>query len=158
VAQPRTSGALTYPCQKTSKWRFLKSEGLTKIRPSNRMSRQASKKLSATRQIEHGSESERGDQDDSDNDSLVMLEKDEEEEELARAVLGDVAGFKAQLGQHMDLDTGSEGGEVLPEEDSEGEAGLENVDDAEVSEHDCGTVTEADIGEAVFPRFGTLRD
>jgi hypothetical protein len=157
VTQPRTSIALKDPCQKTSKGSFLKTEGTTKIRSSNRMSRQGSKKLSAARQIEHGSESERNDQDDSDNDSLGMLEEDEEEKELARAVLGDVAGFKAQLGQHMDLDIGSEGGEVLAEEDSEGEAGLENVEDAEVSKHYYVTVTEADIGEAVFPRFGTLR-
>ena len=136
---------------------FLKTEGTTEIRPSNRMSQQASKKLSATRQIEHVSESERDNQDDSDNDSLGILEKDKEEEELARAVLGDVAGFKAQLGQHMDLDIGSEGGEVLAEEDSEGEASLENVDDAEVCKHYYVMVTEADIGEAVFPRLGTLR-
>lgn len=157
MVQPRTSGSLRYPCQKNFQMEFLKTEGTTEIRPSNRMSRQASKKLSATRQIEHVSESERDNQDDSDNDSLGMLEKDEEEEELARAVLGDVAGFKAQLGQHMDLDIGSEGGEVLAEEDSEGEAGLENVDDAEVSKHYYVMVTEADIGEAIFPRLGTLR-
>ena len=137
---------------------FLKTEGMTKIHLSNRMPRQGSKKLSATRQIEHDSESEREGQDDSDNDSLGVLEKDEEEEELARAVLGDVAGFKAQLSQHMDLDIDSEGREVFAEEDSEGEAGLENVDDAEVSKHCYVTVTEADIGEALFPRFGTLRD
>ncbi len=115
------------------------------------MSRNGSKKLSATRQIEYGSASERDDQDDSDNDSLEMLEKDEEEEELARAVLGDVAGFKAKLGQQMDLDPDLEGGEVLAEDDSEGEAGLENVDDAEVSKHDCVTTAEVDIGQAILP-------
>jgi U3 small nucleolar RNA-associated protein 18 len=62
------------------------------------------------------------------------LEKDEEEEELARLVLGDGLGFKAQLGQQMDLamDGGSEEEESMVEEDSEGEARLENIDDAEV--------------------------
>jgi U3 small nucleolar RNA-associated protein 18 len=99
------------------------------------MPRQRSKKLSATLQNEHSSESEREDQNESDNASLGMLEKDEEEEELARLVLGDVAGFKAQLGQHMELDAGSEEGEGLAEEDSGGEVDLENVDDAEVRKH-----------------------
>jgi U3 small nucleolar RNA-associated protein 18 len=65
---------------------------------------------------------------------MGLLEKDEEEEELARLVLGDGLGFKAQLGQQMDLDMdgGSEEGESIVEEDSEGEARLENIDDAEV--------------------------
>jgi U3 small nucleolar RNA-associated protein 18 len=75
------------------------------------------------------------DQSDSDNYSLGMLEKDEEEEELDRLVLGDGAGFKAQLGQHMGLDVedDSEGADSLPEEGSDAEAGLEDVHDAEVS-------------------------
>jgi U3 small nucleolar RNA-associated protein 18 len=102
------------------------------------MPRQRSKKLSISRQTEQSSALElrpNEDQSDSDNDSPGMWEKDEEEEELERLVLGDGAGFKAQLGQHMDLDgeDGSEFAEGLVEEGSGAEAGLEDVDDAEVS-------------------------
>jgi U3 small nucleolar RNA-associated protein 18 len=77
---------------------------------------------------------EREERSDTENDSTGLLEKDEEEEELARLVLGDGLGFKAQLGQQMDLamDGGSEEEESMVEEDSEGEARLENIDDAEV--------------------------
>jgi U3 small nucleolar RNA-associated protein 18 len=98
------------------------------------MPRQRSKKLTASRQTEDGSASEREERSDTDNDSTGLLEKDEEEEELARLVLGDGLGFKAQLGQQMDLDIdgGSEEEESMVEEDSEGEARLENIDDAEV--------------------------
>jgi U3 small nucleolar RNA-associated protein 18 len=98
------------------------------------MPRQRSKKLTASRQTEDGSATEREERSDTDNDSTGLLEKDEEEEELARLVLGDGLGFKAQLGQQMDLDIdgGSEEEESMVEEDSEGEARLENIDDAEV--------------------------
>jgi U3 small nucleolar RNA-associated protein 18 len=98
------------------------------------MPRQRSKKLTASRQTEDGSAPEREERNDTDNDSTGLLEKDEEEEELARLVLGDGLGFKAQLGQQMDLDIdgGSEEEESMVEEDSEGEARLENIDDAEV--------------------------
>jgi U3 small nucleolar RNA-associated protein 18 len=101
------------------------------------MPRQRSKKLSASQQTEQGSAPELTrdeDQSSSENDSLEMLEKDEEEEELDRLVLGDGAGFKAQLSQHMDLDLEDdfEIAEGLAEEGSEAEIGLEEVDDAEV--------------------------
>lgn len=98
------------------------------------MPRQRSKKLTASQQTEDSSAPEREERSDTDNDSPGLLEKDEEEEELARLVLGDGLGFKAQLGQQMDLDIdgGSEEEESMVEEDSEGEARLENIDDAEV--------------------------
>jgi U3 small nucleolar RNA-associated protein 18 len=98
------------------------------------MPRQRSKKLSASRQTEDSSAAEREERSDIDNDSTGLLEKDEEEEELARLVLGDGLGFKAQLAQQMDLDMdgGSEEEEGMVEEDSEGEDRLENIDDAEV--------------------------
>jgi U3 small nucleolar RNA-associated protein 18 len=98
------------------------------------MPRQRSKKLTASRQTENSSAPEREERSDTENDSTGLLEKDEEEEELARLVLGDGLGFKAQLGQQMDLamDGGSEEEESMVEEDSEGEARLENIDDAEV--------------------------
>ena len=98
------------------------------------MPRQRSKKLTASRQTEYSSAPEREERRDTDNDSTGLLEKDEEEEELARLVLGDGLGFKAQLGQQMDLamDGGSEEEDSMVEEDSEGEARLENIDDAEV--------------------------
>jgi U3 small nucleolar RNA-associated protein 18 len=99
------------------------------------MPRQRSREASATRQNDKALASERDDEMDSDNDSLGMLEEDEEEAELARLVLGDMVGFKARLGQRMDLgmDDGSEDGNKVASEDSEGEVGLENVDDAEVT-------------------------
>jgi U3 small nucleolar RNA-associated protein 18 len=100
------------------------------------MPRQRSKKLSASRQAEGKSspELEVQSDSDSDNESLRVLGKDDEEEELARLVLGNGVGFKAQLSQQMDLDVdgGSEEGGDMAGEDSEGEAGLEHVDDAEV--------------------------
>jgi len=112
------------------------------------------------RQTEHSPTPEREEQSesDSDNESLGMLEKDAEEEELDKLVLGDGAGFKAQLGHHMDLDieAASENGAGLADGDSGGEAGLENVDDAEVRTN-CNLYTgEADKCEALFPRFGTV--
>lgn len=80
------------------------------------------------------------------------MEKDEEEEELARLVLGDGLGFKAQLGQQMDLDIdgGSEEEESMVEEDSEGEARLENIDDAELFFLDSGP--SAIDSNALLPR------
>lgn len=98
------------------------------------MPRQRSKKLSESRETVPSAapELERSeDQSDSDNHSL---EKDEEEEELDRLVLGNGTAFKAQLGQNMDIDIedDSENDEALAEEDSEADVGLENVDDAEV--------------------------
>lgn len=68
--------------------------------------------------------------DESDNESLISVEKDEEEEELDRLVFGDGAGFKAMLGQDMDVDSEDKDEEAGSENESE--AGLEHVDDADV--------------------------
>lgn len=72
--------------------------------------------------------------DDSDIESFDILEKDAEEEELDRLVLGDGFGFKAQWGNDTEMRDGeSEGeGDDAVDQDSEGEAELEDVDDADV--------------------------
>jgi U3 small nucleolar RNA-associated protein 18 len=72
---------------------------------------------------------ETGSGDESDD----MMEKDEDEEELDRLVLGDDAGFTSQLGQDMDLDMDSGGGDEGDRDEEENEdIGLEGVDDADV--------------------------
>lgn len=101
------------------------------------MPRQRSKKLSASRKTAGEPKSELNreeEQSDSDNGSLEMLEKDEDEEELDRLVLGNGPGFKAQLGQDMDWDqeSDSEKGGEAREGDIEADTGLEGVDDADV--------------------------
>ena len=101
------------------------------------MPRQRSKKLSTTLKVADelasGLAGEEG-QSDGDHDDLEMLEKDEDEEELDRLVLGDDAGFKAKLGQDMEWDDKSEpeSGEGSGREDLEADTGLEGVDDADV--------------------------
>ena len=105
------------------------------------MPRQRSKKLIASRVVEAkpaveddpasdevNSENET---DESDNESLISVEKDEEEEELDRLVFGDGAGFKAMLGQGMEVDSEDKEGDSGVEEDGS-EAGFEPVDDADV--------------------------
>ncbi|KAN0122009.1 WD40 repeat-like protein [Hyaloscypha variabilis] len=100
------------------------------------MPRQRPTKLAASRQTEQSSVPEPEEQSDidSDNESLGILEKDAEEEELDRLVLGDGAGFKAQLGQQMDIDfdAASVNEDSVAEGASEREDDLENVDDAEL--------------------------
>lgn len=100
------------------------------------MPRQRSKKLPNSRKAGDQSIPElqrREDEEESDNESLGMLDKDSDEEELDRLVLGDDAGFMAQLGGDMDIDEDeSEKGEDVAEENVEGEDGLEAVDDADV--------------------------
>ena len=105
------------------------------------MPRQRSKKLTASRIVEAKSAAEEdpasdginseNETDDSDNESLISVEKDEEEEELDRLVFGDGAGFKAMLGQDMEVDSEDKDGDNGVEEDGS-EAGLEHVDDADV--------------------------
>lgn len=106
------------------------------------MPRQRSKKLSerrkALQQPTPLTQDERQ-QNDSDNDVDVM-EKDEDEHELDRLVLGDEAGFMAQLGHE---DSGDEDDD-LEEAGLEAEIGLhdveenlEGVDDAEVGSCLC---------------------
>lgn len=111
------------------------------------MPRQRSKKLSEGRkalqqptppaQDEH-------EQDDSDNESLDIMEKDDDEQELDRLVLGDEAGFMAQLDHEGTEDEGDE----LEESGLEAEVGLddvegnlEGVDDAEVRLLDGYTIS-----------------
>ena len=100
------------------------------------MPRQRSKKFSGILKNEDRSAPElqrQEDEEESDNESLGMLEKDPDEEELDRLVLGDDAGFMAQLGGDMDIDErNSEDGKDITEESDEGEHGLEGVDDADV--------------------------
>lgn len=111
------------------------------------MPRQRSKKLIASRVVEAkpaveddpasdevNSENET---DESDNESLISVEKDEEEEELDRLVFGDGAGFKAMLGQGMEVDSEDKEGDSGVEEDGS-EAGLEHVDDADLFFLDSG--------------------
>ncbi|KAL2060322.1 hypothetical protein VTL71DRAFT_9717 [Oculimacula yallundae] len=112
------------------------------------MPRQRSKKLSASRVVDtkppvekdavsrEGSQSEDENEDDSDIESEASMEKDEEEEELDRLVFGDGAGFKAMLGQSMDVDSEGDGEKESEEEGSD--AGLEHVDDADLFILDSG--------------------
>ncbi|KAH8814872.1 U3 small nucleolar RNA-associated protein-like protein [Xylogone sp. PMI_703] len=105
------------------------------------MPKNRSKKYAKDRKKELALESTpRLDEDDSENS---VVEKDEEEEELDRLVLGDGAGFKAQLGMEMDIDeedeSGSEGEALEEEEQSEG--GIEEVDDADLFFMDGGPST-----------------
>ncbi|PQE27419.1 hypothetical protein CJF31_00009041 [Rutstroemia sp. NJR-2017a BVV2] len=69
----------------------------------------------------------------SGDESEDMMEKDEDEEELDRLVLGDDAGFTSQLGQDMDvyMDSGEDEEGDRDEEENEN-IGLEGVDDADV--------------------------
>jgi U3 small nucleolar RNA-associated protein 18 len=102
------------------------------------MPRQRSKKLSegqkALQQPTPPTQDEH-EQDDSDNESAEVMEKDEDEQELDRLVLGDEAGFMAQL----DNEGAEDEDEDLEEAGLEAEVGLadvedelEGVDDAEV--------------------------
>lgn len=72
------------------------------------------------------------DSQESDNESVENVEQDSDEEELNRLVLGDSAGFLEQLGADA-RDLNSEGRSDQEEEGEEEEAGLEGVDDADVS-------------------------
>ena len=102
------------------------------------MPRQRSKKLSEGRKaLQHPTPSaqDEREQGDSDSESVNVMEKDEDEYELDRLVLGDEAGFMAQL-KHGGME---DKGEDLEEAELEAEVGLddveenlEDVDDAEV--------------------------
>ena len=71
---------------------------------------------------------------DSENDDLEIIQKDEEEDELERLVMGDDAGFKANLGmadvEMDDVEDSERNG--IKENDAESVSGIENVDDADV--------------------------
>lgn len=102
------------------------------------MPRQRSKKLTESRKATQQPASSAQDnleQENSDNESFDAMDKDEDEEELDRLVLGDGAEFKTQIAEDasgMDEDESEaelETGGVI-----ELEASLEDVDDAEVGQ------------------------
>lgn len=127
--------ALNHPCQKnirTSR-NFEDRERDLHLK----MPRQRSRKLSEGRKASQKSalgKVQEHEQDDSDNESAGFQEKDEEEAELDRLVLGDGVGFKAQLGQlQTDADSVVESAENDPvDAEHSDEADLENVDDEDV--------------------------
>jgi hypothetical protein len=143
AARLRTGQATKESLPKISSRILLRDVGRAGLTTATyEMPRQRSKKLSASRKTvqqpvseqPHVSELERErDQSESENDSLDILEKDSDEEELDRLVLGDQGEFSAQLGNDMDLNQ-AEGFEEsgAGEEDGDEEGGLENVDDADV--------------------------
>ncbi|KAH7400387.1 U3 small nucleolar RNA-associated protein-like protein [Cadophora sp. MPI-SDFR-AT-0126] len=111
------------------------------------MPRQRSKKLIASRAVESKPSAAEdpvsdhtnsdNESDESNNESLISVEKDEEEEELDKLVFGDGAGFKAMLGHGMGVNLEDKvEGNVVEEEGSE--AGLEQVDDADLFFLDSG--------------------
>lgn len=126
------------------------------------MPRQRSKKLAASRKTVQDPRPPTHHEDDqsaSDNEDLEILERDAEEEELDKLVLGDGSAFMAQLGGGMDVD--SEGDSDVAEgldDDNDGEGGLEGIDDADVRTtppivHISGT----NKLKAFLPRLGTIR-
>lgn len=101
------------------------------------MPKQRSKKNDASRKAVVKAPTEFEDlpeQIDSENDGLGIMEKDEEEDELERLVMGDDAGFRANLGMgDVEMDEVEEGeGNGIEEDDAESVSGIENVDDADV--------------------------
>lgn len=105
------------------------------------MARQRSKKSSSDQKsVEKQAQSEIPEQngEQSDNESVEMMDAGDDEDELARLVLGDDTGFMAQLGQEtmgdLDFEEDKDNEDELSQLDEEGEAGenLEEVDDAEV--------------------------
>jgi len=126
------------------------------------MPRQRSKKLSASRKTVqepvpaiHNEDEQFG----SDNEDLEILEKDAQEEELDKLVLGDGSAFMAQLGGGMDVDS-EEGSDVAEEleDENDGEGGLEGVDDADVrTTPPFVHLSWTNMLEAFLPRLGTIR-
>jgi len=103
------------------------------------MARQRSKKSSDDQKaVEKKAQSEFSEQngEQSDNESVEMMDAGEDEDELARLVLGDDTGFMAQLGQEtmgdLDLEVDNEGNESQLDAEGEEDENLEDVDDAEV--------------------------
>lgn len=121
------------------------------------MPRQRSKKLSESRKTKHGDATElqrSEDEQESENERLGMLEKDSDEDELDRLVLGDGAGFMAKLGQEMNLDANEDDKreEGASDEDGEGREGLEGVDDADVKDPPSPLPAETNFPPAILPR------
>jgi U3 small nucleolar RNA-associated protein 18 len=100
------------------------------------MPRQRSKKLSAGRkalQEQVPPARDEHEQVESDNESADVMEKDEDEFELDRLVLGDEAGFMARLDREgMEDEDLEEAGLEAEVGLDEVEGNLEDVDDAEV--------------------------
>ncbi|KAL3419072.1 U3 small nucleolar RNA-associated protein [Phlyctema vagabunda] len=102
------------------------------------MPRQRSKKLSANRaksESEPKIEIERHEvESGSESDSIDILEKDEAEDEFERLVLGDEAGFKAELGRNAGADNDEDDSQDEGQDGSADaeELGLEGVDDADL--------------------------
>lgn len=120
------------------------------------MPRQRSKRLSETRkslQKPNPPAQDEREQDDGDNESVDVMEKDEDEHELERLVLGDEAGFMAQL----DHEGTEDENEDLEEAGLEAEVGLDGVeqnlevvDDAEVSLLICTISADTDHVRSCF--------
>jgi len=110
------------------------------------MPRQRSKRLSEARKTSQQPTPPAQDdreQDDSDNESVDVMEKDEDELELDRLVLGDEAGFMAQL----DHEGGDGGDEDLEEVELEAEVGLGDV------EGNLEDVDDADVGYSLAVKY-----
>jgi hypothetical protein len=147
IEAARDAAAPTTPAEKLPKISEKVARDAS-LAPTAIMPRQRSKKLSASRKSVQDSAPEPDHEEEpeiSDNESLDILDKDAEEEELERLVFGDGSTFKAQLGQEMDVDyeEGSDYSRKSQDEDAEGDGGLGEVDDAEVR---------------TTPLFQTLRD
>jgi U3 small nucleolar RNA-associated protein 18 len=100
------------------------------------MPRQRSKKLSESLKGSQKSippNESNIEQNNTDNDDESFLEKDEEEEELDKLVLGDAADFKSQLRLLDSTNSSGESGDDSIEGESGEEAGLEHIDDADVN-------------------------
>lgn len=101
------------------------------------MAKQRSKKLSAAQKsAPKDSQSKTPEQNDveSDNESVEMMEKNQDEDDLARLVLGDDAGFMAQLAQKTGQDLGADSEDDAEPMDVEGEEAKENLEDVEDAE------------------------
>ncbi|KPM34970.1 hypothetical protein AK830_g11600 [Neonectria ditissima] len=87
-----------------------------------------------------GSDAESVERNPKSKPTIALYDKDSDEEELERLVLGNKAGFRAQLFKDdglFDTSRGAEGKELqLIEQDT---AGLEDIDDADLFMFDTGT-------------------
>lgn len=110
---------------------FATPELLECPKMSQRKTTAISRSRETVRALVHNSDSE-NDQSGSDNEGSEIMAKDGAEEELDRLVLGDSAGFLDNLREQMDVD-GESSSDERGEADLEGDAGLEGVDDADVT-------------------------
>ena len=92
----------------------------------------------------------------SDSDESEVMDEDDDENELARMVLGDSAGFDTNLGEDYEEDDDNEA-DVFGHENDEEDQGLEGVDDADVSTNEklsgqLGLI----VNLALLPRCRTI--